>query len=59
LIPHINQENLIHARLPDHLLVPKWQVAPNSDKETWTWEANFEAIGKLIGYFQEGTWPTK
>jgi LCP family protein required for cell wall assembly len=59
LLPHISRENMVYARLPENLLTPKWQYDPHLDRETWTWDADFEAIRKIVGYFQAGVWPVK
>ena len=59
LLPHIRRDNLVYTRLPEHLLTPKWRIEPHSEKETWTWDWDYEAIRRLIGYYQSGNWPVK
>ena len=57
LLPHITRDNLVYARLPDQLLTPKSQYDSHREVTTWTWAADFNAIRRLMVYFQAGAWP--
>jgi len=59
LVPFITKEKLTYARIPDNLLTPKWQYDEHLERETWVWDADFDAVRRIIEYFQAGIWPVK
>lgn len=59
LLPHITKEKLVFTNLPDSLLSEDYQYDPHRKNYVWVFRADFEAIRKLLGYFQSGDWPVK
>lgn len=57
LVPHINSENLIFTSLPGNLLQEDRQWDPHREVDTWVFRADFEAIRRLLKFFQNGNWP--
>jgi LCP family protein required for cell wall assembly len=59
LLPSITEDRLLYARVPDQLLSPGRQYDPHLEHDTWIWEADFEGLREVIGYFQAGLWPVE
>ena len=59
LVPHISNDDLLFASLPESLLEPDRQWDSHREVDTWVFRADFEAIRRLLVHFQNGNWPAK
>jgi LCP family protein required for cell wall assembly len=59
LVPQLSDENLVYTSLPDSLLKEDRQFDSHRQVYTWVFRADFEAIRRLMGYFQNGEWPAR
>ena len=59
MIPEISKENLMLATLPQNLLTETREYDPHLKTYVFIYQANFEAVEELIGYFQAGIWPVE
>ncbi len=58
LVPHITSEKLIFTNLPEHLLLENRQYDPHRKTNVWVFNADFDVLRILLGYFVSGDWPS-